>query len=140
MSKRVVYGKRMQQHLAAPIGPFSHGIVATGRQIVFIAGQVAWDADGKIVGKGDLAKQYVQVMENIRAIIEDAGGTMNDICKFVNYVTGEVLTKDAAAYAELSAARRRYIESDFPVSTLVEVSSLMDPDALIEVDAIAVLS
>jgi enamine deaminase RidA (YjgF/YER057c/UK114 family) len=138
MSKSIVYGERMQRHLAAPIGPFSHGVVASGGRILFIAGQVAWNADGEIVGKGSLGEQYRQVMENIKAIVGDAGGTMGDICKFVNYVTG-AMTKDAAVYKDLSDVRREYIDGDFPVSTLVEVTSLMDPDALIEVDAIAML-
>jgi enamine deaminase RidA (YjgF/YER057c/UK114 family) len=138
MSKQIVSGERVRRELPAPIGPYSHGVVASGSRIVFVAGQLAWGADGNLVGKDDLGEQYRQVMRNIQAIVEDAGGAMGDICKIVNYVTRGMYKGDLP-YAEITEARKEFIAGDFPVSTLVEVTSLMDPDALVEVDAIAVL-
>jgi enamine deaminase RidA (YjgF/YER057c/UK114 family) len=138
MSKQTVFGERAKRTLAQPIGPYSHGVVASGSRIVFIAGQLAWGPDGDLVGKGDLGAQYRQVMRNIQAIVEDAGGTMADICKIVNYVTRGIF-KGELQYGDITEARKEFIPGDFPVSTLVEVTSLMDADALVEVDAIAVL-
>jgi len=138
MGKVVIDGERIAGQTSKPIGPYSHGVVASGSRLLFIAGQVAWDSDGQIVGKGDLGVQYRHIMENVKAIVEDAGGTMADICKFVNYVTTG-LEKEDAPYADLSEVRREFIPEDFPVSSLVIVSSLMDVDAMVEVDAIAML-
>jgi len=135
MAKTIVDGERTARQTATPIGPYSHGVVARGSQLLFIAGQIAWNSEGTLVGKGDLGAQYRQIMGNIQAIVEDAGGSMADICKIVNYVTTG-LEKADAPYRDLSDVRREFIPSEFPVSSLVVVSSLMDPDALVEVDAI----
>jgi 2-iminobutanoate/2-iminopropanoate deaminase len=133
-----VAGARTRARVAGAIGPYSLGVVASGSRLLFVAGQVAWDVDGRIVGKGQFGEQYRQVMRSIAAIVEDAGGTMSDVCKIVNYVTVP-MTKESSEYAELIEARREFFPDRLPVSTLVEVVSLMDPDALVEVDAIAVL-
>lgn len=138
MTKRNVLGRRTKTQVAGAIGPYSLGVVAAGRY-VFLAGQVAWDVEGRIVGKQSIGEQYRQVMRNLQAVIEDAGGRMDDICKLVNYVTIP-MTKTSPEYRELTEARREFFTGDLPVSTLVQVVSLMDPDALVEVDAIAVLS
>ncbi len=138
MAKSIVDGERTARQTSKPIGPYSHGVVASGSKLLFIAGQLSWKTDGELVGKGDLGAQYRQIMGNIKAIVEDAGGTMADICKLVNYVTTG-LEKADAPYKALSDVRREFIPSEFPVSSLVIVTGLMDPDALVEVDAIAVL-
>lgn len=138
MGKQIVTGKRIKEQMGEPIGPYAHGVVSTGR-LLWIAGQIAWDAEGKLVGKGDFGAQYRQIMRNIEAIVLDAGGEMRNICKVVNYVTIP-LVEGSEEYGQLSAVRREFIPADLPaVSTLVEVKSLMDQDALVETDAVAVL-
>lgn len=119
------------------IGPYSLGRVASGQKILFVSGQVAWDTNGAIVGVGNVGEQYRQIMRIIKAIVEDAGGTMSDVCKIVNYMT-ITITVDAPEYQELSKARLEFFPDKLPASTMVEVARLGDPDALVEVDAIAV--
>ncbi len=131
-------GKRIEANVAGAFGPFSLGVLASGGDVVFLAGQVAWDVQGRIVGKGSMREQYRQVMRNLQAVVEDAGGSMDDICKLVNYVTVP-MTRTGPEYRELTEARREFFTGELPVSTLVQVVSLMDPDALVEVDAIAVV-
>lgn len=118
-------------------GPYSLARVASGRQILFVSGHCAWDKTGAIVGIGSVGDQYRQIMRIIKAIVEDAGGTMNDVCKLVNYMTF-TFAKDSPEYIELSEARREFFPDKFPASTMIEVARLGDPDALVEVDAIAV--
>jgi enamine deaminase RidA (YjgF/YER057c/UK114 family) len=134
MAKEAVSGGR----LPPPIGPYSHGIVASGSRLVFVAGQIAWDEHGGIVGKGSLPEQYRRILEIIQTVVSEAGGSMADVCKLVHYVARPTAPDDPA-YRELARVRQEIIPADFPVSTMVEVAGLMDPDALIEVDAIAVL-
>lgn len=138
MGKEIVSGERINAQMGKPIGPYAHGVVSTGR-LLWIAGQIAWNSEGKLIGKGDFEAQYRQIMRNIEAVVLDAGGEMRDICKVVNYVTIH-LVEGSEEYSQLSAVRREFIPGDFPaVSTLVAVKSLMDEDALVETDAVAVL-
>ena len=100
---------------------------------LFIAGQVALDADGKLVGNGDIRKQATQVLENIRGLVEANGGTMADIAQVTVYV------RDIAAFELISDIRESYFPSEGPASAIVEVSALAWPEFLIEISAIAAL-
>ena len=133
--KKVIFGERTKKIVGEAFGPWTQGIEAKGR-LFFVAGQVAL-VNGKVIGKGDIGAQYKQIMENIKAILEDAGASMNDIVKLVHYVTPNV-TPESAEYAAIKKVRKQYIQRDFPVSTMVRVAGLMIEDLLIEVDAIAV--
>lgn len=101
--------------------------------LLFISGQVALDADGQLVGRGDITAQAVQIFENIKALVEQAGGTMDDIVKLTIYLT------DMRDRPKLLEIRKKYFTSDFPTSTLVMVSMLAFEGLLIEIDAIGVL-
>lgn len=116
----------------------SHGIVVGGGPLVFVSGQIPVDSDGALVGPGDIVAQYRQVMENIGKVVTAAGGAMDDVVSLVNYVT-VMLRGDTPAYGEMAAIREEALGHPPPASTLVEVSSLMVPGALVEVEAIAVL-
>ena len=133
--KKVIFGERTKKIVGEAFGPWTQGIEAKGR-LFFVAGQVAL-VNGKVIGKGNIGAQYKQIMENIKAILEDAGASMNDIVKLVHYVTPNV-TPESAEYAAIKKVRKQYIQRDFPVSTMVRVAGLMIEDLLIEVDAIAV--
>lgn len=103
--------------------------------IVWIAGQVSRDAAGNLVGENDPDAQVIQIFENIKAIVEGAGGTMADIVRLVIYLT------DRAYRPAVTAARGRYFQApDFPTSTLLIVSGLALPEYLIEIEAVAVLT
>lgn len=107
--------------------------VRTGN-VVWIAGQVARDGDGRLVGEGDAEAQAVQCFENVKAVVEAAGGTMEDVVRANMYVTIRP-HRDA-----VNAVRARYFRApSLPVGTLLIVAGLALPEYLVEVDAVAVL-
>jgi len=114
---------------------FSQAIkVRDAKTIVFISGQVAIDSLGNIVGKGDAAAQTRQILENIKAILEAAGGSIKDIVKVTVYLT------DMEYFNDVHKIRMEYFKEDPPASTLVQVSKLVIPDLLVEIEAIAITS
>jgi 2-iminobutanoate/2-iminopropanoate deaminase len=105
-----------------------------GSTMIVMAGQVALNKKGQLVGAGDMAKQTEQCFINIKSIVEDAGGTMNDIVKLNYYL------KDVEQINRVRAIRDKYINTQKPpASTLVEVSKLFRDDILIEIEATAVI-
>ncbi len=115
---------------------FTQVVVATGRRMVFISGQVSMDAGGNLVAEGDLAGQAKQVYANLKAALDGAGAKPTDVAKLTTYVVGyrpELLpVMGAARTAVLGTA-------DLPASTLVGVQALAQPGYLIEVEAIAII-
>jgi len=115
---------------------FTQVVVATGRRLVFISGQVSMDANGELVSEGDLAGQARQVYANLKAALDGAGAKPSDVAKLTTYVVGyrpELLPV-------MSAARTAVLgTADLPASTLVGVQVLAQPGYLIEVEAIAVI-
>jgi enamine deaminase RidA (YjgF/YER057c/UK114 family) len=121
--------------LPKPSG-YSHGIEARGR-LLFVAGQTAQDADGRIVHPGDLVAQFQQALANVGAVVGARGGTLRDLVKVTFYVVDR---RDYRAKArEIGQIYREMMQGHWPATTLVEVRALWDDDALIEIDAIAVL-
>jgi 2-iminobutanoate/2-iminopropanoate deaminase len=99
-------------------------------KMLVLSGQVALDVNGKLVGKGDVAKQTEQVFTNIKHIVEGAGGTMKDVIKLTYYI------KDVSKIQAVRDVRDKYINTKTPpASTLVEVSKLFRDDILIEIEA-----
>jgi len=120
----------------SPTRGYAHvTIVAAGRQ-VHISGQVAMDAAGQIVGKGDLAAQAEQVYTNLGHALAAAGASFADVFKIVTYVVG--ITPDKVATVRASRSKR-FGDGPFPASTMVGVTGLVDPELLIEVEAIAAI-
>ena len=119
--------------LSKPTG-YSHvAIVAPGKQI-HVAGQVALDASGQVVGKGDLAAQAEQVYANLAAALAAAGASFKDVFKLVTYVVN--LTPEKAA--AIRAVRLKHLgDGPYPASTMVGVTSLVNPDLLVEIEVIA---
>lgn len=118
--------------VAPPAGHYSHGIIASGRML-FVAGQVALDENGNLVGRGDAAAQTRQVLTNLQRVIESAGGRMGDVARSTVYLTS---LDDRNAVAEV---RKEFFPHPPPVNTLLVVSSLASPDFLVEIDAIVPL-
>jgi enamine deaminase RidA (YjgF/YER057c/UK114 family) len=122
--------------LAPPIG-FSHAIAASGGTTVYLAGQISCDASGKVIYNGDLVKQFEQVLVNLQTLVGGAGGAMTDITKLTIYVRDK---KDYVAHLkEIGKIYQKYFGKYYPAMTLVEVSSLFEDDALLEIDGIAVI-
>ena len=114
-------------------GIMSHGVKVTAGNLVFVSGQVARNVHGELVGKGDIKAQTRQALENVKDVLEVAGATMADVVKVTVFVTNVV-----EHYTEIHEARAEYWKTDYPASTMVEVRSLVSPDMLIEIEAIAV--
>ncbi len=99
--------------------------------MVYVSGQVAFDREGNVVGRDDMAAQARQVFENIRAILAEAGATMDDVLKITAFIT------DMSRYADYSAARSEAFPNDVPASATVATPTLVLPELLVEVEAIA---
>jgi enamine deaminase RidA (YjgF/YER057c/UK114 family) len=122
--------------LAMPVG-YSHGFEVQGGKTLYMAGQVATDTAGTVVGKGDLVAQFRQVCENLKALLLARGGQMNDIVKLTLYVLSKADYKAKAR--DIGLVYREYFGRHFPAMTLVEVKGLYDDDCAIEIEGVAVL-
>jgi enamine deaminase RidA (YjgF/YER057c/UK114 family) len=101
--------------------------------LLFISGMTATDEKGNIVGKGDIVAQTRHIFEKMKNLLEAAGSSFDDVVKTVDYIT----TTDG--YRGTADVRREYFRNGFPAATGIVVKELLRPDALIEIDAIAVL-
>ena len=121
--------------LPAPMrgGAYSSGIEAPSGRTIYVSGQVALDAEQNVVGEGDVKLQTEAVLEHVKTVVEKAGGGMEDIVKVTVFIT------DMGLYDEIHEVRRLYFEEPFPASSMVEVSALIDPRLLIEIEAVAVV-
>jgi 2-iminobutanoate/2-iminopropanoate deaminase len=121
--------------LPAPMrgGAFSAGVLAPEGRTVYVSGQVSMDAEGNLVGEGDIKRQTETVLGHVKTVVEEAGGGMDDIVKVTVFIT------DMGLYDEIHEVRRRYFEEPYPASSMVEVSALIDPRLLIEIEAVAVI-
>jgi len=123
--------------MAKPTAGYSHVAEVTGGKLVYIAGQVAIDRAGNLVGKDDFRAQVQQVFENLKAAVEAAGGDSHSIIK-LNYYCAESV--DPAQVPIVREIRDKYVNaSNPPTSTFVVVKRLVRPEWLIEVDAVAVV-
>jgi 2-iminobutanoate/2-iminopropanoate deaminase len=119
--------------LVKPTG-YTHLVIAPDGRTVYIAGQVAFDSAGKVVGEGDFAAQAEQVFRNLKHALESVGGSMADLVKTTTFIT------DIKHVAALRDVRTRYLaKAQPPANTLVAVSSLARPELLIEIEGVAVL-
>jgi 2-iminobutanoate/2-iminopropanoate deaminase len=134
--KSVVTGSGLGR-LPQPVGPFNYGVIAEAGRTFYIAGQIGADRCGRLVGD-DYGSQYRQALRNIQTIVEAGGGTLADVCSLVHYTTTPLTAADGA-YQAMKAIRLEFFPGDFPVSTVVQVAGLLNPGALIEVEARAVL-
>jgi enamine deaminase RidA (YjgF/YER057c/UK114 family) len=117
----------------APPSGYSYAIKKTGTP-VFISGQVALDAAGKLVGENDVAAQVEQVFQNLRTVVQAAGGSLDDVVKITIFVT------DPSYRPAVAAARQRHFkEGQYPASTYLVVSALAVPQLLVEVEAVAII-
>ncbi len=122
--------------LVKPTG-YAHGIATQGGRLLFLAGQPALDAEGKIVAPEDIVAQFDQSFKNLKTVVEAAGGAMTDICKLTIFVTSK--RAYLANLKPIGAAYRTYFGRYYPAMTLVEVKSLFDDAAMVEIEGMAVI-
>jgi len=116
---------------AKPVANYKMATRMEGGQLLYISGQVAWDTSGNIVGKGDAGAQARQTFQNLRQVLQAAGGDLKDLMKITTYITN---IEDFPAVAE---ARSEVFQGELPASTLIVVEGLFHPDFLIEVEGMA---
>jgi 2-iminobutanoate/2-iminopropanoate deaminase len=118
--------------LNRPLGVFSQAIeVDAPARLLFISGLTARDPEGNVIGAGDIKLQTETILENMRTLLEQAGGTFADVVKVTVFIT------DMEQFDEIHEVRRRYFTPPYPASSMVEVSRLVSPEHLIEIEAIA---
>lgn len=118
---------------AKPVANYKMATRMEGGRLLYIAGQVARDAEGNVLGKGDIRTQALQVFQNLRQVLQAAGGDLSDLLKMTTYLTR---IEDFPAVAEI---RSRLFAGELPASTLIIVVRLAQPDLLIEVEGIAAI-
>jgi 2-iminobutanoate/2-iminopropanoate deaminase len=103
------------------------------KSLIFLSGQLSRDANGQLVGPGDMAEQTRQAIRNMETVMKEAGGTLEDIVSLI------VFTTDIRQFKEIVGARMEFFKTKLPTSTIVEVNHLADPGLLIEFHATAAL-
>jgi enamine deaminase RidA (YjgF/YER057c/UK114 family) len=123
--------------LVQPRG-YNHGIkVAESSALLFLGGQVGWDKTGRLAGENNIVVQFDKALENLVAVVRDAGGTAENIVKLNIYVTDKHAY--LSAMKETGHAYRKHMGKHFPAITLVEVKSLYEAGAMVEIEGMAVL-
>ena len=118
---------------ARPNG-YTHVVESTGGRTIYISGQIALDAQGQIVGAGDMAAQTEHVFKNLQVALMAVGGGFEDVVKLTFYIA------DMSQIQAIRDVRDQFIDADhYPASTAIEVKQLVRPELLIEIDAIAVI-
>ncbi len=123
--------------LGRPRG-YSNGVLApAGARLLFIAGQIGWNEQQKIVG-ADFVEQFDRALWNVLAVVEEAGGSPAQIARLTIYVTDK--SEYRARTREIGECWRARMQRHFPAVALVEVKSLLEDDAKVEIEAIAVIT
>jgi reactive intermediate/imine deaminase len=118
--------------MSPPFG-YSHVVDAPAGRVIFISGQVPLNTEGELVGEGDFEAQARQVFANLSAALEAAGAGWSDVVKLNYFLT------DIGELATVRAIRDEYVDTERPpASTLVQVSALFSPEAMVEIEAVAI--
>lgn len=114
-----------------PARGWSHAIKCGNT--VYVAGQVGWDVEGKLVGKGDFEAQSRMALENLKRVLKASGAQMTDVVQMNFYIT------NLDDFPKIKNPYREYFGKYYPCQTLTVISSLAEPDLLIEIQCIAVI-
>ena len=112
---------------------YSHGVIVETGRTLYVAGQTSRDVQGNIVCKGDAAGQTRQTLENMKKVVEGAGGRMEDIAKTTVFIT-DIKYREA-----VGKVRQEFFKGEPPANTLLVVAGLADPAFLVEIEAIVPL-
>ena len=123
---------RLTGQLAEPISHYTDGVEANG--FLYISGMLPVNTEGELVGGDDVVRQSEQVLGNVGAVLRSAGASFDDVVRVGVYV------RNMADRELINTVRRRYFGDARPASALVEVSALAHPGALVEIEAVALLS
>ena len=117
---------------------YTNGVlVKCAGRLLFVAGQIAWDKDQKLVGKGNFALQFETALSNVLAIVEAAGGKPEHIVRLTVFVTDKQLY--LAKTKEIGIAWKELMGKTYPAMSLLQVADLLEPGAMVEIEATAAL-
>jgi enamine deaminase RidA (YjgF/YER057c/UK114 family) len=117
---------------------YANGIALSGAsKLVFVAGQVAWDAEQRIVGRGDFAAQFEQALRNVAAVLRAGGAEPQHILRMTVYVTDKQMYSTHAK--KIGVVWKDVVGKHYPAMTLVEVADLLEEGALVELEATAAI-
>jgi enamine deaminase RidA (YjgF/YER057c/UK114 family) len=120
-----------------PLGMYTQATVVQGGSIAFISGQVSVDAQGKVVGAGNMQAQAAQVFENLKLALGGVGATFEDVVKFTIFIVGLTQEKRKA----VMEVRSRYIShKNPPAATMIGVDKLVEPELLLEIEAVVAIN
>ena len=128
----MAYTTIVSEH-AKPVSNYKMATRQEGGRLVYISGQVAWDTDGNIAGKGDIQAQARQIFANLRQVLQEAGGDLGDLLKITTYVT------DISNYPAVIEVRNQVFQGELPASTLIVVEALFHEDFLLEIEGMAAI-
>ena len=122
-----------------PIGAYSQAVRVKTGDLLFVAGQVAIDIEGHLVGEGDVASQTKQVFENIHQILRSVDAYLGNVVEFTTYVVGK---ENIQPYlrARMEIFSNAYPDKEYPANTLLVVEALVREELLIEIKAVAILT
>ena len=129
MAKKVLKPAGVQSR-----GSYSPGWEISDGRVVFVAGQIPWNADGQTVCKGDIFGQTRQVFANIGTVLAEAGATLDDVVK-ITIFSADIRYRDA-----INQIRTETFKEPYPASTQVAVTSLVDSEWMVEIEAVAFVS
>ena len=129
MAKNVLNPAKVQSR-----GSYSPGWEVSDGRVIFVAGQIPWNADGQTVCKGDIYGQTRQVFANIGAVLGEAGATLDDVVK-ITIFSADIRYRDA-----INQIRTETFKEPYPASTQVAVTSLVDSEWMVEIEAVAFVS
>src|SRR5262249_5633784 len=123
------------ESLGRPRG-YSNGVLTEGGKLLFVAGQIGWNYEQVLVSD-DFAEQFVQALENVLAVVKAAGGEATNIARLLIFVTDK--KEYLSELQSVGVAYRQLMGKHYPAMSLVEVSSLLEDRAKVEIEAIAVI-
>jgi len=121
--------------LGAPSG-YSNGLLVDGGKLLFIAGQIAWDNNQKLVSD-DFVEQFDKALANVMTVLRAAGGEAENIARLVIYVTDKIEYRERTK--EIGDRYRKHMGKHFPAMVLVQVAGLLDDRAKVEIEGMAVI-
>ncbi|HWM82384.1 MAG TPA: RidA family protein [Pseudolabrys sp.] len=133
MSVKKVQPEKLSQRVVNGHMLYHHVVVTTGQKFAFISGQLARNAEGVIVGPGDMRAQIKQVGENLKVALESVGASLGDLVKTTTFTT------NIDEFFKHVDVRHDYLGVALPTSTTVEVRRLSHPDLVVEIEAVALL-
>jgi len=107
--------------------------LSKAKKMIWVSGQIAFDENEKFIGKGNIRVQTEQCLKNLKSALEKLGGTLDDVVQVIVFVKGMTGLK------EIHDVRLKYFKEPYPTSTLIEVTGFVHPDALIEINAVAMV-